>query len=112
MNTETNMTANPLTQFTQPSILEAIGPARLTRFFNEFAPDLHAANLVAPAPASESGDANYFHSVAVLFSFPALLPERMQAALAAIERAAAPENSERLEAVFFQQFPHINMSAP
>src|SRR5438552_13461103 len=60
--------SSALTQFSQPAILEAIGPARLARFFNEFAPDLQAADLLAPASASESGDANYFHSVAALFS--------------------------------------------
>src|SRR6266478_4111169 len=64
----------PLTQFTQPSILEAIGPTRLTRFFNEFAPDLQAAKISVPVSQSESGDATYFHSITVLFSSP-VLPE-------------------------------------
>src|SRR5438876_8535571 len=68
-----------LAQLTQSSILEAIGPERLTRFFNEFAHDLQAANLVAPVSASESGDPNYFQSLAALFS-SAALPQPMQVA--------------------------------
>src|SRR5438876_8808174 len=91
--------------FTQPEILKQIGPARIARFFQDFAEDLKIANLDLPDPDSDPD--NYFTAVAALFAFPAL-PARMSPVLLALERLALPENSDSLQSAIARYIPCIS----
>src|SRR5437588_3969085 len=91
--------------FTQPEILKQIGPARIARFFQDFAEDLKIANLVPPVPDSDPD--NYFTAVAAFFASPAL-PARMSPVMLALGRLAAPENSDSLRSAIRRYIPCIS----
>jgi len=113
---------NPaLPQFTHPAILQAIGHIRVPTFLGGFADDLKAANVLLPTapdsadfrvpnPAADSPHGIYFASVAALLSSPALLPERLRAALFALEAAASPQNQAWLEATIQRRIPSVSLT--
>src|SRR5438128_1815976 len=47
------LSAVDLRYFSQPEILQQLGPVRIARFFQDFTKDLKAANLLLPDPDSE-----------------------------------------------------------
>src|SRR3981189_1085727 len=110
---------NPaLPQFTHPAILQAIGHIRVPMFLAGFADDLKAANILLPTapdsadfrvpnPAPDSPHGLYFAAVAALLPSPALLPERLRAAVFTRETAAAPQNQDWLEATVQRRIPGV-----
>ena len=100
---------NPaLPQVTHPSILKAIGHPRLVRFFQPFEHALRACNLVLP-PYEPAND-EFFCALADILSSPALLPERLGAALFALEAAASPQNKDWLDAAIQRRIPGVSLS--
>src|SRR5437867_7175677 len=105
-----------LSQFTQPAILRQIGHIRLAKFLDAFSDDLRAANLLLPtAPDSvcanpDSVNGHYFDSVAAILATPALLPERLRAALLTLEEAASPANQDRLQDAIHRRIPCISLA--
>jgi len=105
MNTAPN---NTLTQFNKPAILKGIGSIRLAMFLNGFTNELKAFNI--PLPDPESANGSYFDSLAVLLSSPAVLPERLSAALFTLEKAASPENHACLESIIQRRIPCVSLT--
>jgi len=109
MNTSIN-SINPvnlinLRFFSYPAILEAIGHARLAKFFDGFDADLRATSVLLPDPETANG--SYCASLAAVLSSPELLPERLRGTLLTLERLAAPENLNHLQAAFARYFPDV-----
>src|SRR5258706_370783 len=84
-----------LTQFNQPAILKAIDQRRIAKFFNGFTEELAGGALLSTINSEPSTD---FVALAALLASPDRLPNPLLSALLAIERVAAPENSDRLDA--------------
>jgi len=64
-----------LTQFTQPTILKQIGPIRLAKFFEGFAEELKASNIVLPTMDYEKD--NDFPGLAAALVPAERLPDRL-----------------------------------
>jgi len=94
--------------FSDPSILKGIGSIRLAMFLNGFSNELKAFNV--PLPDPESANGSYFDSLAVLLSSPAILPERLSAALFTLEKAASPENHACLESIIQRRIPCVSLT--
>ena len=112
MNTSIN-SINPvnlitLRFFSDPAILKGIGSIRLAMFLNGFSNELKAFNI--PLPDPESANGSYFDSLAVLLSSPAVLPERLSAALFTLEKAASPENHACLESIIQRRIPCVSLT--
>src|SRR6266404_2385703 len=86
--------ADMLTQFTQPTILKQIGPIRLAKFFEGFAEELKASNIVLPTMDYEKD--NDFPGLAAALVPAERLPDRLRNALLTLEDAASPKNHDRL----------------
>ena len=97
-----------LSQFTQPAILRQIGHVRLAMFFEGFEQDLAAAPLV-PLITINPELSTDLAPVADILATPALLPERLRAALLTLETAASPENRDRLNDALFRRLPCISL---
>jgi len=82
-------------RFIRPQFLKRMGRAMLTRFFEEFAGELAAANLALPTAALD--DAAFFGGLARLLAAPEQLPDRLNEALFAIDELSTPEGQEQLE---------------
>src|SRR5436309_14948961 len=109
------MFAVQLKYFTQAAILQQIGSVRLAKFFDGFSDDLRTAHVLLPSPpdplhAIASENENYFNSVAAILAAPALLPERLRAALLTLEEAASPENRHRLRDSIFRRIPCVSLN--
>src|SRR3954469_17927403 len=106
--TNLNPQITTLNQFTQPAVLQNIGPVRVAKFLDGFADDLQAARIILPTPESANGE--YFDSVAALLASPALLPARLRVALLTLEVAASPENDGRLDASIQKRIPCVGLN--
>src|SRR5436190_18929386 len=82
-----------LSQFANPSVLKQIGFNRLARFVAGFSDHLKAANLPVPDPDFR---AEFSATITALFASPEVLPPRLRHTLLTLEKAAAPENENRL----------------
>src|SRR5262245_2240424 len=89
------MTTLKLKCFTKPGVLKRIGRALLTRFFEQFAPQLNSNGLSLPPP--EISDADFFNSLARLLMRPEALPDALNEALVAVDDLSTPQGFESLE---------------
>src|SRR3989442_404576 len=97
-----------LSQFTQPAILRQVGHTRLAMFFEGFREELLAAPLI-PLSTINPELSTDLAPVAAILATPALLPERLRAALLKLETAASPENRDRLNDALFRRLPCISL---
>jgi len=99
------MPSTQLTQFTQPAILKSLGATRLLRFLDGFRQDLITSaspiGLLSPQPQYD----DFVVALAALLVSPPAIPERMLAALLALEKIAAPEHQHELHAEIARQMP-------
>jgi len=102
------MTNSNLKYFTQPAILQVIGPRRLALLLSAFDADLKASNLFLPHPNGQNDD--YFSELAAVLELPQLLPERLREALFTLEAAASPENERRVWAAIKRRIPCVSVS--
>src|SRR5438552_1535978 len=96
--------------FTQPAILQQIGPRRLSKLFDGFRDDLKAANVLLPT--SESGNGSYFDSLAAILASSPNLPERLRNALFTLEAAVSPENQHLLDSTIQRRIPCVSITCP
>src|SRR5437867_8257766 len=96
-------------QFTQPAILRQIGHVRLAMFFEGFRGELLAAPL-APLVTINPELSTDLAPVAAILAAPALLPERLRAALVTLEAAASPENRPRLQDAIHRRIPCVGVN--
>src|SRR6266478_2246677 len=104
------MTNSDLKYFTQPAILQVIGPRRLALLLSAFDADLKASNLVLPQPQPNSDNVRYFSELAAVLALPQRLPERLRDALFTLEAAASPENERRVWAAIKRRIPCVSVS--
>ncbi|HMJ91653.1 MAG TPA: hypothetical protein VK530_17660 [Candidatus Acidoferrum sp.] len=83
-------------RFTKPQFLKGVGRTLLTRLFDKFSADLGAKKVELPKP--DSGDDEYFKSLAAVAMKPDGLPDNLIEALFAMEEMANDEGTERLQA--------------
>jgi hypothetical protein len=79
----------------KPGVLKCIGRPLLTRFFEQFAPQLNSNGFSLPPP--QSSDADFFNSLARLLMRPEELPDSLNEALVAVDDLSAPQGFESLE---------------
>src|SRR6266566_3797133 len=96
-----------LTLFTQPTILKQIGPIRLAKFFEGFAEELKASNIVLPTMDYEKE--NDFPGLAAALVPDGRLPDRLRKALFTLEAAASQENHDRLHETTNRRLPCISL---
>ncbi len=97
----------PLQYFTQPTILQQIGPRRLASLLKAF-PDFNAANLIPP---QVNGENNHdFSQLAARLGDTQALPEKLRTMLFALEAAASPENNNWLWRTVHQRAPGVSVS--
>jgi hypothetical protein len=89
------MTTLKLKCLNKPGVLKRIGRALLTRFFEQFAPQLNSNGLSLPPP--EISDADFFNSLARLLMRPEELPDALNEALVAVDDLSTPQGFESLE---------------
>lgn len=89
------MTTLRLKCLNKPGILKRIGRPLLTRFFEQFAPELNSNGLALPPPGL--CDAEFFNSLARLLMRPEELPDRLNEALVAVDDLSTPQGFDSLE---------------
>jgi hypothetical protein len=89
------MTTLKLKCLNKPGVLKRIGRPLLTRFFEQFAPQLNSNGLSLPPP--EISDADFFNSLAQLLMRPEELPDSLNEALVAVDDLSTPQGFESLE---------------
>ena len=89
------MTTLRLKCFNKPGVLKRIGRPLLTRFFEQFAPQLNSNGLSLPPP--ELSDSDFFNSLARLLMRPEDLPDSLNEALVAVDDLSTPQAFESLE---------------
>src|SRR5215471_4560240 len=89
------MTTLKLKCLNKPGVLKRIGRPLLTRFVQQFAPQLKSNGLSLPPP--EISDADYFNSLARLLMRPEDLPDSLNEALVAVDDLSTPQGFESLE---------------
>jgi hypothetical protein len=89
------MTTLKLKCLNKPGVLKRIGRPLLTRFFEQFAPQLNSNGLSLPPP--EISDADFFNSLARLLMRPEELPDALNEALVAVDDLSTPQGFETLE---------------
>jgi hypothetical protein len=89
------MTTLRLKCFNKPGVLKRIGRPLLTRFFEQFAPQLNSNGLSLPPP--ELSDSDFFNSLARLLMRPEDLPDALNEALVAVDDLSTPQGFESLE---------------
>src|SRR5262245_50108255 len=89
------MTTLKLKCFTRPGVLKRIGRPLLTRFFEQFAPQLNSNGLSLPPP--EDSDTDFFNALARLLMRPEDLPDSLNEALVAVDDLSTPQGFESLE---------------
>jgi len=97
-----------LKYFTEPAILEQIGPKRLALLLRDFADDLKACQFVLPSAEAPNGD--YFLQLAATFAATERLPEPLRQALRTLENAASPANDARAWAIIRRRIPGVSVS--
>jgi len=97
-----------LKYFTEPAILEQIGPKRLALLLRDFADDLKACQFVLPSAEAPNGD--YFVQLAATFAATERLPEPLRQALRTLENAASPANDARAWAIIRRRIPGVSVS--
>jgi len=106
----------PLTQFTRPATLRAIGHIRVAKFLDGFSDDLRAANVLLPAPPDpayanpDPANGHYLDSIAAILAATALLPERVRTTLVTLEEAASPANQEKLQEAIQRRIPYVGLA--
>src|SRR6267142_4237068 len=89
------MTTLKLKCLNKPVVLKRIGRPLLTRFFEQFAPQLNSNGLSLPPP--ETSDADFFNSLARLLMRPEDLPDFLNEALVAVDDLSTLQGFESLE---------------
>jgi hypothetical protein len=89
------MTTLKLKCLNKPGVLKRIGRPLLTRFFEQFAPQLNSNGLSLPPP--EIADADFFNSLARLLLRPEDLPDSLNEALVAVDDLSTSQGFESLE---------------
>jgi hypothetical protein len=106
-NEQNNPTTQSLSHFIQPAALAQIGSARINRFLAGFSQELNALGVAVPEPGAENG--HYFSSAAALFA-GSRLPERLRNTLHTLEKAASPENEDRLDTMLAEHIPNLSVN--
>src|SRR5262245_53065651 len=106
--------------FTDPAILEQIGPRRLAKFLDAFTGDLASLNLAAPVPSIalrategppvEPMTDDYFSKTAAFLSDTHALPTRLVSAMRTLETAAAAENATSLDTLIQRHIPNVSLN--
>jgi hypothetical protein len=89
------MTTLKLKCLNKPAVLKRIGRPLLSRFFEQFAPELNSNGV--SLPPLELSDADYFNSLARLLMRPEDLPDSLNEALVAVDDLSTPQGFESLE---------------
>jgi hypothetical protein len=82
------MASAGLKLFTDPTILQQIGPRRIALLLKPFDADLKASNLMLPNPNGQNDD--YFSELAATLAHTQSLPQSLRTALFTLEEAASP----------------------
>jgi hypothetical protein len=91
----------PLFQrFNQPEVVGKLEIRLIHDFLQRFEKDLQASQI--PLPRLEPSRTEYYKAAAALLGNQGALPEAMVEAILAIEEMAAPEQTQRREAAFWQ----------
>jgi putative DNA primase/helicase len=104
------MSSDTLKYFTDPSTLQRIGARRLSILFRPFAAELEAIKFPMP-PADEPETDDYFHKLAGAIADIGALPGSVLNVLLTLEKAAAPQSSNRLGDAIKRRIPNVSLAA-
>jgi hypothetical protein len=102
-----HLCADPFPAFSRALDYQLIEPARLNKFLAPFSVELAAGGI--SFPDHESANGSYYDSINAALASPDRLPAPLRIALLTLEKAAAPDNANRLDDAIQRRIRCVNL---